>query len=196
MSISTTLPGKVGYKNKTTMSRKIRYIAPVESISGNLSGSQDLLYPTNVKAWNSQGDGFAQNYTTRYIGVRRNSDGKLYFAVKQRTKATLTTTTRTAMAIFGGAASCTSWIMHDAEHLAQLNVLWRTVVARGNRITFHKFIYTQVYPALADKASTIQISDSSTGGVQYKNPWVEGGTGTTIGISADIITKFAPYLGA
>lgn len=179
------------------MARKIRYIAPVESISGNLSGSQELLYPTNVKAWNSQyGNAYAQNYTTRYIGARRNSDGKLYFAVKQRTKAVLSTTTRTAMALFGGAASCTSWIMHDAEHIAQLNALWRTVVARGNRITFHKFIYTQVYPALTDKASTIQISDSSTGGVQYKNPWVEGGTGTAIGIPADIITKFAPYLGA
>lgn len=178
------------------MARKIRFIAPVESISGNLSGSQDLLYPNNVKAWNSTGDPYAQNYTTRYIGIRRNRDGKLYFAVKQRAKTTLTTTTRTAMAVFGGAAACTSLIMHDAEHLPQLTNMWRIVVARGNRITFHKFIYTQVYPALMEKASTIQISDSSTGGVQYKNPWVEGGTGTAIAISEDIKTKFSPYLGA
>lgn len=177
------------------MARKIRYIAPVESISGNLSGSQDLLYPNNVKAWkSSQANAYAQNYTTRYVGVHRNRDGALYFAVKQRTKVVLSNTTRTAMAAFGGAASCTSWIMHDAEHLPQLQSMWRTVVGRGNRITFHKFIYTQVYPALSEKASTIQISDSSTGGVQYKNPWVEGGTGTAIAISEDIITKFSAYL--
>ena len=179
------------------MARKIRYIAPVESISGNLSGSQDLLYPNNVKAWQSgSAQPSASNYVTRYIGVRRNRDGALYFAVKSKTTIVLTKTTRTAMAAFGGAASCTSWIMHDAENLPQLQTMWRIVVNRGNRITFHKFIYTQVYPALTEKASTIQISDSSTGAVQYKNPWVEGGTGTVIDISEDIITKFSPYLGA
>lgn len=178
------------------MARKIRYIAPVESISGNLSGSQELLYPNNVKAWNSSGSApYAQNYTTRYIGIRRNNDGKLYFAVKQRTKTSLTATTRTTMAVFGGAAACTAWIKIDAEHIAQLRTMWRNVVKRGNRITFHKFIYSQVYPVLLDKTATIQISDSSTGGVQYKNPWVSGGSGTEIGINDDIKTKFAPYLG-
>lgn len=179
------------------MARKIRFIAPVESISGNLSGSQDLLYPNNVKAWNSgSARPNASNYVTRYIGVRRNRDGALYYAVKTKTTTVLGMTTRTAMAAFGGAASCTSWIMHDAEHLPQLQSMWRNVVARGNRITFHKFIYNQVYPILDAKTATIQISDSSTGGVQYKNPWVEGGTGTAIAISEAIITKFSPYLGA
>lgn len=179
------------------MARKITFIAPVESMSGNLSGNQVLEY-NGRKVWdNTSMDVPAGNYKMRYIAARKAANGLNYFNTRQRATASNSQSSRQAMALFGGSASVTSKIKLDAEHLPQLRSLWVNYKrVTGSKKSFNEFIFDQVHIALSEKEPTIQISDSSTGGVQYKNPWITGGTGSDVPVPQDIITKFAQYLGA
>lgn len=170
------------------MARRIEFIAPVSAIRGNLSGSQDLRYPNNVKAWYSQG-GYAQNYTPRYIGFKRN--GKAFYSIKQTAKASVTSSSMMAMAAFGGTAAVVNAITHDASHIATIVQLFREQSSKG---TLRAYITQFVYPALVDKTAIITITNGSATSVVYNNPWVSGGSGSTITIDSAIITKFNPYL--
>ena len=62
-------------------------ISPFEALTGNLSGSQNLKYPTrDNSAWDAPDNkrSYATNYVPRYVGVQR-SDGTTFFSVKKRT---------------------------------------------------------------------------------------------------------------
>ena len=85
--------------------RRIEFIAPVASMRGNLSGSQELKYPDNVPAWYAETGADAENYVPRYVGAKRSRDGHTYFAVKKRAVNTLSSGTRQWPSIMAYSAS-------------------------------------------------------------------------------------------
>lgn len=86
--------------------RSIEFIAPVESMRGNLSGRQDLVYNDHDnKAFEAPvGRQYAKNYQPRFIGAKRASDNRKYFAVKTKSATRITDVTKLNMALLGASA--------------------------------------------------------------------------------------------
>lgn len=116
-----------------TMSRSITYIAPVESMRGNLSGSQNLVYPTNDnKAYQApEGRAYARNYKTRYIGALRSRDGKAFFAVKRRSATRINSSTKLNMALLGATQAILFDIKSDSAVMAKIGPSYTQAVAQG-----------------------------------------------------------------
>lgn len=93
--------------------KRIEFVAPVESMRGNLSGNQDLQYAENNNpAYEApNGTQYARNYATRYVGAKRSATNLKYFAVRTKNAATLNAVTRKNMALTGSVASIISRLM-------------------------------------------------------------------------------------
>lgn len=93
--------------------KRIEFLAPVESMRGNLSGNQVLQYAENNNpAYEApNGTQYARNYATRYIGAKRSSTNLKYFAVRTKNAATLNAVTRKNMALTGAIAVIISRLM-------------------------------------------------------------------------------------
>lgn len=93
--------------------KRIDFLAPVESMRGNLSGNQVLQYAENNNpAYEApNGTQYARNYSTRYIGAKRSATNLKYFAVRTKNAATLNAVTRKNMALTGAVASIISRLM-------------------------------------------------------------------------------------
>lgn len=86
--------------------KRIEFVAPVESMRGNLSGNQVLQYAENNNpAYEApNGTQYARNYATRYVGAKRSATNLKYFAVRTKNAATLNAVTRKNMALTGAVA--------------------------------------------------------------------------------------------
>ncbi len=94
--------------------RGIEFLAPVEAMRGNLSGKQNLVYPTkDNSAWEAPSGvrSYARNYSTRYVGSKRAADGRKFFSVKQRSAVTNTPAQRQAQALLGASKPIVDFIM-------------------------------------------------------------------------------------
>lgn len=177
--------------------RRIELIAPFSAARGNLSGKQNLLYPTkDNSAWDSPSDkrNYATNYTARYIGAVRSRDGRAYFSVKKRSAITMSSAMRQQQALIGGAKVVSDFIMHDTAHIQGLQVLYRNSQIYRDGGTFYKWVNTAVRDALAQKWSGIYFNgDGSQSTIIYQNPWVSTvapGSPVAVTIPADILAKF------
>lgn len=83
--------------------KRIEFIAPVEALRGNMSGSQTLFYATNDNpAYDApEGRQYARNYKPRYIGFRRAKDGAVYFGVKRKSATKIDKAAKITMAALG-----------------------------------------------------------------------------------------------
>lgn len=83
--------------------KRIEFIAPVEALRGNMSGSQTLVYAENDNPAYEAPDGrqYARNYKPRYIGFRRAKDGAVYFGVKRKSATKVDPASRITMAAMG-----------------------------------------------------------------------------------------------
>lgn len=83
--------------------KRIEFIAPVEALRGNMSGSQTLVYAENDNPAYDAPDGrqYARNYKPRYIGYRRAKDGAVYFGVKRKSATKVDTASKITMAALG-----------------------------------------------------------------------------------------------
>lgn len=97
------------------MSKRISFIAPVDYMSGNLSGRQELEYATKDNAAYEAPDGkqYARNYKPRFVGQHRAEDGRTFFSVRTKHATTLNVQSRLAMAALGAAASLSEIIMGE-----------------------------------------------------------------------------------
>ena len=93
--------------------KRIEFVAPVESMRGNLSGNQVLQYAENNNpAYEApNGTQYARNYATRYVGAKRSATNLKYFAVRTKNAATLNAVTRTNMALTGAVSIIISRLM-------------------------------------------------------------------------------------
>lgn len=177
------------------MARQVRYIEPIESISGDLGQKQKLFYPSaNNSAWDSpQGArNAALNYKTTYVGLKRRRSGKNYFAVRKKSTFHNTAAVRIICAEMGGANSVAAAILKDLNKQAMVNALYSQYVAAGGGYSRRVWVAEQLKPQLSDKAVSLELS---FGGTTYRmggNPWQT--SSDPIAIPANVKTKFMAQL--
>lgn len=148
--------------------KRIEFIAPVESMRGNLSGNQSLEYAENNNPAYEAPDGvqYARNYQPRFIGAKRGSDGLKYFAVRTKTATNLKPTTRRSMAVLGVTAAIRSALMsaHAADY-AKMQQAFDYIKAKGQlpegQGTFKKWFDANVKSMLIYKRATWSFTQSS-----------------------------------
>lgn len=148
--------------------KRIEFIAPVESMRGNLSGNQSLEYDKNNNPAYEAPDGvqYALNYQPRFIGAKRGSDGLKYFAVRTKTATNLKATTRRAMAIVGVIAAIRSALMlaHAADY-AKMQQAFDYLKGKGQlpetQNTFKKWFDANVKSMLIYKRATWSFTQAS-----------------------------------
>ena len=185
--------------SKSTIMRRIEYIAPVAAVRGNLSGKQTLLYPTkNNAAWESPSDkrNYATNYAPRYIGAKRSRDGHTFFAVKQRSSVTMSDAMRKQQAVLGGTKAVYDALIHNPLTFGRMQALYIESPERNSYgWSMYKWAYSQISGQVGSKIAGIRIIGKLTGGqtpLVVQNPWINTAvTGAvTITISADVLAKF------
>ena len=126
--------------------KRIEFIAPVESMRGNLSGSQELQYrENNNPAYEApNGDAHALNYQPRFVGAKRSKDGLKYFSVRTKSTTKLNNATRMTMAVLSVVAAMKSALRtaHAADW-AKLQQAYAYQVQHGISVpdTFDKWIF-------------------------------------------------------
>ena len=180
--------------------KKIEFIAPVEAMRGNLSGSQTLLYATrNNPAWDApEGDQAAKNYTPRYVGAKRARGGLKYFAVRKSSVTKITSKTREIMALLAGSSACFIAASRNLMIYTELRAAFLEAKASDQSLTFRKWLQGILYVMLANKQGYAPISfkgaDGTTQTIKVGNPWVAPGAGVTevteLTIPQDILVKF------
>lgn len=174
--------------------KRIEFIAPVEAMRGNLSGAQNLKYPTqNNNAFESpEGSvNYARNYSTRFIGAKRASDGLKYFAVKTKTATHITARSLQAMALLGGAGAMYAALVRDkaSATYAGIYAQWVELQNIGETRTFRKFVMDIFRKMLVSKEQAVAISGPRPSVTVY-NPWTNSTQTTDMQVSQAILVKF------
>lgn len=178
--------------------RQLVMIEPFAAARGNLSGKQNLRYPTkNNSAWDSPSNkrNYATNYTARYIGAVRSRDGKSYFAVKKRTAVTMSPAMRQQQAILGGTKAIYDALVHNPLTVGRLQALYMESPERNTYgWSMYKWAYSQISGQVENKIAGIRIIGKLNGGTPLvvQNPWISTPVSgaVTITISADVLAKF------
>lgn len=189
--------------------KKIEFIAPVDSMRGNLSGAQTLVYPTaDNKAFDApSGKNYARNYQTRYIGNKRSSDGLKYFGVKQRTATTITAASKRAMALLGATGAIVGAIFAAKDDTGALGELYAKLFAQYTEKhalvpsigSFRKNLSDAVRFGLERKMPIIYYNGPRAA-VGFYNPWIhyadDPETDTWVPkINANVLHQFWSILG-
>lgn len=179
--------------------KRINFIAPVESMRGNLSGEQNLEYAENNNpAFDApNGKQYARNYVTRYIGARRAKDGRAYFAVKRSAAVNVSVMAKFRWALLGGTQACYAAILKDASLLASIDRVYRwNVDVTGLTKTFAQWARDIIRAGLNSKSELFSFGGGtgSGGPIKVYNPWIYKITpttgGETITIKQEILAKF------
>lgn len=172
------------------MSKRIVYMAPVDAMSGSLSGRQELQYGEPTKKAYDVPTGekvAASNYQPRVVAIYSSRKRVKYFQVRTRFSINMTSATRLNMASMGGAGAIYAAIVSD-----KTTQLYRECLnARPAGVTLRKWIISIIRPALAAKTADIVLAN----GLVLSNPW-HPGTGVTVNISQSVYEKFSAVLGA
>lgn len=178
--------------------KRIEFIAPVESMRGNLSGNQKLVYAENDNpAFDAPiGRNYARNYRPSFIGAKVAKSGKKYFAVKTKSAAGISTRSKKAMALLGGTAAVIKAILVDGARAAAIQNILEYQIQRGiisSDTSLRKFMDSVIRPALSSKAANIEFrAGTGTTPVVVRNPWSKDGDGTDINtfVKNEILVKF------
>lgn len=178
----------------------IEFVAPVESMRGNLSGKQELQYAEhNNPAFEApNGAQSAKNYQPRFIGAKRAKDGLKYFAVRTKQTCVLNSKTRNAMALTGSIASIKSAIQYGGTAAwSNLKSIYEYRKehggdAAGSGISFNKWMDYWLRQMLQYKQDSITISATGLS-VIIKSPYTSYDTEATA-ISEPVFAKFVQLL--
>lgn len=169
--------------------KRIEFIAPVESMRGNLGSKQALVYaPNNNRAFDSiEGQlNPALNYEPRLIGAKGKRN---YFCVKTKSSNHLTTLSKTTMANLGGVGAVYGAVVRDKSQMVYINAqaCYHDAQADGYEGTFRKYMYGFIKPALDNKE--VIIIESTNHYVEITNPWTDTGE-YNIPIQINVVAKF------
>lgn len=179
------------------MAKRIEFLAPVEAMRGNLSGSQTLEYAEkNNPAYDAPVGrmNYARNYQTRYIGAKRSSSGLKYFSVKTKNAVNLSSRAKMVMALLGGTGAVRAAIKKAG--IADITAIYLKAKEIGmtSAKNVDQYIYEIVYSSLEAKGPffTFAAPGAVPASVRFRNPWVytnqQGGVALTIKNS--ILVKF------
>lgn len=178
--------------------KRIEFIAPVESMRGNLSGKQELLYAENNNpAFDAPaGRQYARNYQPRFIGAKRSSDNLKYFAVKTKSATLVSAASKMNMALTGGVGAIYAAILNAETMRARLEYAWKNYFHSTK--TFRAFMDAYLRDMLKRKAKSVQIGRDSEGNIiVVGNPWNASSTASYIPeISEEVLVKFWLQLAA
>ena len=181
--------------------KRIEFIAPVEAMRGNLSGTQKLQYPTdNQGAYEGPAGtvNYARNYSPRFIGAKIAKSGKKYFAVRTKTANHLTGKSKQAMALLGGTGAIVASILRDKTAEIYTNLYGAWVKAQelgGSSSTFRQFLSGAVRRMLIQKSATYHVQVGEFG-QDIDNPWNTTSQTPNVSISQAILVKFWSELAA
>lgn len=173
--------------------KRIEFIAPVEAMRGNLSGAQDLKYPTqDNKAYDGPvgNVNYARNYTPRFVGAKIASNARKYFTTRTKSANHLTAKSKKAMAVMGGAGAMIASILRDktAAVYTGLQTQWIALQGLGDTRSFRKYLSDGLMEMLSQKASTHVFSGPASP-VTVQNPWVSTAT-LNVPVSQLVLIKF------
>lgn len=182
--------------------RKIEFLAPVEAMRGNLSGSQRLTYPTqNNRAWDSPSNkrNYATNYGTRYIGNKRAQTGKKFFAVKTKTAVTMSPKMREQQAVLSVGSVMANLIMADLRTLVALQQLWSISPEFSQGWSFKRWISVYTRNGLKSKRHIVFPTTGSQAAIIFVNPYITAAAPSQAysvndRFPSDLIYKFAMQL--
>lgn len=180
--------------------KRIEFIAPVESMRGNLSGSQKLNYPTdNNAAYDSPvgSRNYATNYQPRFIGAKRASDNLKYFAVRTKSAIGLTARSKHVMALLGGAGAMIGSILNTPLQKSACEAAYDLAKKSGatSAKSLRQFLTEKLQEGLEAKAAIISIRGTygeETATFFARNPWVyttQSG-GQEVKVSNTVLVKF------
>lgn len=178
--------------------KRIKYISPIEEMSGNLSGAQNLKYPTqDNKAFESPvgSVNYARNYKNRFIGAVRRKDGLCYFSVKTKTATHITARSLMAMALLGGAGAMYAALVRNkaSETYAGIYAQWVELQNIGETRSFREFVMDAFRRMLATKSNNVVFTGPRPGAITVNNPW-KAAQSDDVQVSRDILVKFWPQL--
>lgn len=180
------------------MSKRIEFIAPVESMRGSFSPKQRLLYAENNNpAFDAPvGRQYARNYQPTFIGAKRAASGLKYFACKTKSATLVTPASKLKMALTGGVGAIYAAILEAPTMRARLEYAWKSYFKSPK--TFRAFMYVYLNDMLTRKATAVQIGRDSEGTIiVVGNPWNASSTASYIpAISEDVLVKFWMQLGS
>lgn len=169
--------------------KRIEFIAPVAAMRGNLSGKQDIVYPTNDnRAWDAPSDKreYARNYQPRFIGAKVAKNGKTYFAVRTKTAVNMTGAVRTQQAILSVSSVIADIVRKDAALINQLQALFMANHPEG--WSYKRWLMSNIKSGLAQKKTIVFPGFESLAAVYVKNPYIN----TTQPSSAVDISEYFP----
>lgn len=172
--------------------KRIEFIAPVESMRGNLSGRQKLEYPTDNNAAYDGPMGsvnYARNYGPRFIGAKIAKSGKKYFAVRLRSANHLTAKSKKAMALLGGAGAIYAAILKNATILAGLQAQYAAILELGETRSFRKYVMDTLRKGLVEHVGNFTFAGPAQP-VVINNPWGTFSGNLNLSISNAIRVKF------
>lgn len=172
--------------------KRIEFIAPVEAMRGNLSGTQKLEYPTNNNAAYEGPVGsvnYARNYGARFIGAKIAKSGKKYFTVRTKSANHLTAKSKKAMALLAGAGAIYAALIKATALKAQAEAVFAKAQVLGDSRSFRKFMMDYIRAALIEHKATITLNIAGTS-VSIDNPWGKFSGSLNITISDTIRIKF------
>lgn len=181
--------------------KRTTFIAPVESMRGNLSGKQDLRYANeNNKAFGApDGRQYARNYRASYIAARRAKDGLTYFAVKTKSASLINDASKERMALLGATGAVIGSILRQKKGSFFTNLLKiygalqiQGVVAMDT--SFRKWLFDNLYVMFQTRAAQFNLTarvGNTTITESIKNIYVATGQQTEgAEISNDVLVKF------
>lgn len=172
--------------------KRIEFIAPVESMRGNLSGAQKLEYPTDNQGAYEGPMGsvnYARNYSPRFVGAKIAKSGRMYFAVRLRSANHLTAKSKKAMALLGGTGAIYAAILKNASLLAGIQAQYAAIQELGETRSFRKYVTDTVRRGLILRNPNFTFAGPATP-VVVNNPWNAGTATPNVQISNAILVKF------
>ena len=155
------------------MPKRAQFAPGFAELRGNISGRQNLEYPTNDnKAYEGPIDGknYARNYRASVIVSQRARDGKFYYSIRTKSMNHLTLKSKKAMALLGGAGAIYAAILRTPDVLAGLQAQYAAIQELGETRSFRKYVMDTLRSGLIGNASTFTFAGPRTP-VVFMNPW-------------------------
>lgn len=179
--------------------KRIEFIAPVEAMRGNLSGTQtDLQYPAAAnKAYESPvgSTNYARNYRPSFIGAKRAKDGLKYFSVKTKSGIHLTAKSKRQMALLGGAGAIIAAILRDKSSQLYIGVslayAYQKTEGKTEAKSLREWLTAKLVKGLSRKMAVLVNTPASlTSTIKINNPWVDGGDGIDVPVTDESLVRF------
>lgn len=170
--------------------RKIEFIAPVAAMRGNLSGKQSLVYAENDNPAFDAPDGrqYARNYGPRFIGAKRSSDGKTYFAVKTKSAVKVSPMFRKQSALLAASSEIANVVSHNLSLIQGLTERYKQVAPEG--WSFKRWLMSVIRTGLKDKRH-FAFGGTTLAAMFVKNPYIGAVAPST---ATDIVDQYPQRL--